>query len=188
MDDGPIPLHRSRAELDEAIERIDGAPSDLGSVELIVIRPETDRREEPASIAVSAANGLAGDNWATRGSRATADGAAEPARQVTIMGSRVIGALATRERWPLAGDQLFVDLDLSTHNLPTGTRLEIGTAVLLVSEEPHRGCAKFRDRFGVDAARWVNADEHGHRRLRGINASVLRDGEISVGDAVRVER
>jgi MOSC domain-containing protein YiiM len=106
--------------------------------------------------------------------------------QINIMSARVIALVAMdRERWPLAGDQLFVDLDLSAHNLPPGTRLGIGEAVLEVTPLPHTGCAKFMARFGIDAVKFVNSPEGKELRLRGLNARVVQSGSIRAGDPVR---
>lgn len=180
--------HRSTIELDAALDLIDASPRDRGRLDAIVARPAVGERIEPIVGRLSAEAGLVGDSWAQRPSRTSDDGSPEPARQVTLMSSRVIAAMAERDRWALAGDQLFVDLDLGSDNLPTGALLGIGTAVLSVSAEPHRGCAKFQARFGTDAARWVNSPLHLPRRLRGINAAVVTAGEIRVGDVVTVLR
>ncbi len=161
-----------------------GSPSDRGTVEFIVRRPDIDEREvlERAELAVG--EGVVGDNYLARGDRRAADGAAHPEAQLNLMNSRVIDLVADgdRERWPLAGDQFFVDFDLSVANLPPGTRLAIGEAVIEVSQKPHNGCAKFADRFGIDAARWVNQSEH--ERRRGLNAMVVQPGMVCVGDAI----
>jgi hypothetical protein len=180
--------HRSTEELNAAIGLIDEAPTDRGRLEAIVARPSVGERRELTTAELSTAEGLVGDSWAQRPSRFTDDGSPEPARQLTLMSSRAVAAMAERSDWALAGDQLFVDLDLGTANLPTGALVEIGSAVLSVSAEPHRGCAKFQARFGVDAARWVNSPQHAERRLRGINAAVVTEGRIAVGDEVRVCR
>ena len=130
--------------------------------------------------------GLMGDNWRTRGSSRTDDGAAHPGMQVTLMNARAAGLVAgTRDRWALAGDQLFVDLDLSDASLPAGTRLEIGTAVVEISAEPHTGCKKFAEWFGRDAARFVNLPEGRVLRLRGLNARVVVSATVRPGDPVR---
>jgi MOSC domain-containing protein YiiM len=122
--------------------------------------------------------GLVGDCW----------GAALPRReeqQLTLMNSRVIALVAQdRARWPLAGDQLYVDLDLTADNVPAGTRLAIGAAVIEVSAKPHLGCGKFRARFGFDAVRFVNSP-HGQLKLRGIHARILSAGDVRVGDTIR---
>lgn len=161
------------------------APSDGGLLELIVRRPEPGEREAIDSGELTLDNGLVGDGWLVRGSRHTPDGTAEVPRQVTLMNSRAAAMFAgDRSNWPLAGDQLYVDLDLSEDNLPAGTQLRIGTAVLEVSEEPHTGCQKFTERFGLDALRFLRSEEGKPFRLRGINARVVEPGTISVGDTV----
>ena len=101
------------------------------------------------------------------------------------MNSRVLEALAGPiDRWPLAGDQLYADLDLSEANLPAGTRLAVGESVIEVTAKPHLGCAKFTRRFGLDAKRWVNSEAGMKLRLRGVNARVVQPGVIRVGDRV----
>ena len=90
-----------------------------------------------------------------------------------------------KERWPLAGDQLYIDLDLSGESLPAGSRLAIGGAVLEVSSIPHMGCKKFVARFGLDAMKFVNSEIGRQLNLRGINAKVVQPGTIRVGDVVK---
>jgi MOSC domain-containing protein YiiM len=105
---------------------------------------------------------------------------------VTLMNSRAAAIIAqTRERWPLAGDQLYVDLDLSEDHLPPGTRLEIGSAVVEVTAEDHLGCGKFTRRFGVDAMKFVNSDVGRELNLRGINVKIVTAGTVRTGDAIR---
>lgn len=169
----------------EGIAHVAASPRERGTLEMIVRRPAADQREVLDVGRLTPEDGLVGDNWRARGSRHTPDGSAEPARQVTVMNARAVALFAgERERWPLAGDQLFVDLDLSDENLPAGTRLRIGEAVLEVSVEPHTGCAKFRARFGPEAVRTANSPDGKRLRLRGINASVVTPGTIRSGDEV----
>jgi MOSC domain-containing protein YiiM len=166
------------AALDAGLDEIRRSPTDNGMVELIVSRPAVDERTVLAEAHLDTVRGLIGDSWGSRDS--TVD------RQVTVMNARVVALLAqTRERWPLAGDQFYVDLDLSAANLPPGTRLEIGTAVLEVSEAPHRGCTKFAARYGLDALRFVNSSTGYQLKLRGINTRIVRAGVVRPGDAVR---
>ena len=150
--------HLTRSELEAGLDTIRSAPRDGGVVEMIVRRPAVGERELVERGEVDLVQGVVGDTWRSRRNRHTPDGLPHPETQVTIMGARTIALIATdKSRWPLAGDQLFVDLDLGLENLPPGTRLEIGSALLEVSAEPHTGCGKFVQRFGVDAMKFVNS-------------------------------
>ena len=178
-----IPRHLTTAELELALGAIGDSPKDLGPLEMIVRRPAVGEREVVQSGELHPLVGLVGDSWSRRGSRRSADGGPHPEMQLNIMNARVVALVAqARDRWPLAGDQLFVDMDLSAHNLPPGTRLQLGGAVIEVTAEPHTGCGKFIERFGVDAAKFVNADERRDMHLRGINAKVVQRGDIRIGD------
>ncbi len=179
--------HADAAELAAGLEVIRGAPTSVGRIELIVRRPAVDEREVIEEGELVADGGLAGDGWRARGSRSTEDGSADAERQLTLMSSRVVDLLAggDREAWALAGDQLYVDLDLSQENLPAGTRLAIGSALIEITEPPHTGCAKFSARFGSEALRWVNTPEGRALRLRGVHARVVEPATIRRGDTVR---
>jgi len=162
------------------------SPRDHGNLEMIVRRPQVDQREMLSLAELTLEDGLVGDNWRQRGSSSTPDGLANPEQQITLMNSRVIQALTQdRAAWPQAGDQLFVDLDLSEENLPVGQRLAIGEAVVEISAKPHTGCAKFSSRFGSDAVRFVNSRDGRQNRRRGVNARVVQAGMVRVGDAVQ---
>jgi len=151
------------------------APRERGVLEMIVRRPATDEREVLASGELRAGGGLVGDRWTPMSKN-------EP---LTLTNSRLIALLAhTRERWPLAGDQLYVDFDLSMEHVPPRTRLRVGGAVIEVSAEPHTGCGKFRDRFGADALRFISSPIGRELNLRGINAHVVTGGTVRVGDAI----
>jgi hypothetical protein len=177
---------RTPDELDAALDMISASPREHGTLELIACRPTIDERAVLEVARLDPASGVAGDSWNLRACRHMPDGWPDPARQVTLMNARVIALLAgPRDRWAIAGDQLYVDLHLGLDNLPPGTRLEIGPAVLEVTEPPHRGCAKFSERFGSEALRWVNAPEGRALNLRGIHARVVVAGEIRRGDAIR---
>ena len=168
------------------LTRVREAPRDVGRLELIVRRPAVDEREVVSEARLERDAGLVGDNWLTRGSSSTVDGAADPAAQLTLISTRVLAAIEPdRERWPLSGDQLCVDFDLSVESLPVGARLAIGSAVVEITEKPHRGCAKFSGRFGSDALRWINTSEGREHRMRGAYARVVDAGAIRAGDAVR---
>jgi hypothetical protein len=177
--------HRTADELAAGLDEISRSPTAQGTVELIVRRPAVDGRDVLEDGVLDLDEGLVGDTWRPRGSIRGVDGAANPDAQLTLMNARAIDLIAgSRDRWPLAGDQLFVDLDLSVENLPAGTRLSVGDAVVEVTAEPHTGCAKFSARFGSDAITFVNKSPGRELRLRGLNARVVRPGAVRVGDAV----
>ena len=182
-----VARHLTTDELEAGLDEIRRAPQDAGVVELIARRPAVGEREVLAEATLDLDEGLVGDNWRVRGSSRSADGLGHPDMQLNIMSARVVDLVAAgeRERWALAGDQLYVDLDLSEANLPPGTRLALGTALIEVTSEPHTGCAKFVARFGSDAHRFVNTKQHRHLRLRGLNAKVVEPGTVSSGDAIR---
>ena len=178
--------HLTLAELEAGLEAILQSPKDHGALELIVRRPQVGERDVLQEGELDPAAGLVGDGWKSRASSGTPGGAANPETQLNIMNSRVVALLAqTKERWPLAGDQLFIDLDLSAANLPPGTQLTLGSAVIEVTAPPHTGCKKFMARFGQDAMQFVNSPKGKQLHLRGINAKVVRPGVIRVGDAVK---
>jgi len=178
--------HLTMPELEAGLDNIRNSPKDEGRLELIVRRPRTNEREVLATAALSVVEGLVGDKWIREGSSSTPDGSPNLEMQVNIMNVRVIALVAQqRDRWPLAGDQLYIDLDLSTENLPPGTRLAIGSAVLEITSPPHTGCKKFLSRFGVDAVKFVNSPVGRQLNMRGVNARVIQSGEIRVSDIAR---
>ncbi len=182
-------FHLSAEQVDAGLPAVRQSPSDVGSLDLIVIRPAVDERIVLPQVEVDVDHGLAGDTWESRGSRMTENGSAHPGDQVTVMNSRFARLVAaTEDRVPLAGDQLYLDLDLSRANLPTGTRLEFDEVVLEVTDVPHTGCAKFRARFGMPALRATNTPEGADLRLRGINTTVVRGGMLRQGEEARVRR
>ena len=178
--------HLATEELEAGLENIYLSPKDNGVVKMIVRRPEDEKREILPEAKLDLTEGLVGDNWKTRGSKKTPDGSAHPEMQINIMNSRVIELLApVKERWQLAGDQFFIDMDLSEKNIPAGTRLALGSAILEITARPHSGCKKFAGRFGQDAIKFVNSPLGKELHLRGVNAKVIQAGTIQVGDSVK---
>jgi hypothetical protein len=176
----------SLTELEAGLEHVRQAPQNGGVLVLMARRPMTDEREILEQAELDVSDGLVGDNWRVRGSSRTADGSAHPEMQLTLMNSRLISLIAQEpERWALAGDQLFVDLDLSASNVPPGTKLALGSAVIEVTGQPHTGCQKFAERFGTDALKFINSSLGRQLQLRGINAKVVQSGVIRVGNVVR---
>lgn len=174
--------HLTMAELEGALDHLRNAPKDDGEVQLIVRRPRVDEREVLDEAELDPLNGLIGDSWCFRGSSKTDDGGPHPEMQINIMNARVTALVAQeKSRWSLAGDQLYIDMDLSKENLPAGTRLAVGSAVLEVSPLPHTGCHKFVSRFGVDAMKFVNSAVGKELCLRGINAKVVQAGTVRLG-------
>lgn len=182
-------FHLTAEQIESGMDAVRESPRDSGVLDVIVIRPAVDERLVLPLVEVDVDHGLAGDAWESRGSRMTEDGSANPGDQVTVMNSRFARLIAaTEDRVPLAGDQLYVDLDLSWGNLPTGSRLTFDEVVLEVTDVPHTGCAKFRARFGMPALRQTNTPEGKDLRLRGINATVVRGGMLRQGETARVTR
>jgi len=181
-----VATHFSADELEQGIDHILASPKDDGELKLIVRRPAVDERETPQQARLEVEQGLVGDNWLARGSRHMPDGVADPEMQLNIMNTRVVDRVAgSEDRWLLAGDQLFVDMDLSVDNLPPGTQIALGDAIVEVTEPPHTGCKKFAARFGVDAMVFVNSGLGKTLSFRGICAKVVRSGDINVGDVAR---
>lgn len=175
-------MYRSITELEAQLAHLVAAPADDGLIEMIVRRPEEGEREVVETAELDPGLGLVGDNWRNRGG----DDPVNPLTQLTLMNSRVAQAVAgSRDRWPLAGDQIYVDLDLGEENLPAGTRLQLGTATIEITSQPHTGCAKFSDRFGAEALRFVNIGPAKVHRLRGVYAQVIEGGRFEVGQRVR---
>jgi hypothetical protein len=190
----PMPAHRTPEELTAFLPQLLHAPLDVGALKLVVRRPAPGTREVLDEGELDLALGLVGDSWSERGSSRTPDGGPHPDMQLNVMSARMVAFLAGDPALrPLAGDQLYLDLDLSHDNLPAGTRLTVGEpevrgAVIEVTEVPHTGCAKFVERFGADAMRFVNGPVGRPMRLRGLNARVVVAGRVRPGDPVTVTR
>ena len=178
--------HLTMQELEAALDHLREAPKDEGVLHLIVCRPAVEERQVLDMAELDPLKGLIGDNWIVRGSSKTPDGSAHPEMQINIMNSRVTALVAQdRDRWQLAGDQLYIDMDLSKENLPAGARIQVGSAVLEVSPLPHTGCHKFVSRFGVEAMKFVNSPVGKELCLRGINAKVVQGGVVKVGQVAK---
>jgi MOSC domain-containing protein YiiM len=176
-------LYIGTEALEAGLPAILAAPADEGTLELVVRRPFENEREVLDEGELTAGEGLVGDDWANRNARKGRPN--DPATQLTLMSARVVDLVSgSRERWALSGDQLFVDLDLRPENLPPGTRLQVGTAVIEVTDVPHTGCAKFTERFGPAAIRFVNGKSGRALRLRGMYARVVENGVVRPGDAI----
>jgi MOSC domain-containing protein YiiM len=170
----------TRQELEAGLPEILRSPAQDGVLVQIVRRPRVGHRELIDSGELNEQEGLGGDTWRARGP------SPHPDVQLTVMNSRVIALISPDEsRRSLAGDQLFVDFDLSLANLPPGSRLAVGAAIVEISAEPHTGCSKFVSRFGLDAMKFVNSPTGRALRLRGAHARVVQAGAIHVGDRVR---
>lgn len=178
--------HLTMAELEAGLDTIRQAPKDEGVIRLIVRRPQVDAREVLEEGELDLVEGLVGDTWKVRRSNRTPDGTPHPDMQLNVMNARMIALLAhEKDRWPLAGDQLFIDMDLSQENLPPGTRLALGSAVIEVTDQPHTGCKKFEARFGLNALKFVNSPVGRQFKLRGVNAKVTQPGVVRIGDLVK---
>jgi hypothetical protein len=176
-------LHATRGNLDARLPELRTLGADEGTLELIVVRSSVGERETPETAELTIEDGLVGDWWTAQ---VDAEGRVDRHNALTIASTRLLGLIAEPERWPLAGDNLVVDMGLDQKRLPPGSRLTIGdTVVVEISEEPHTGCAKFSARFGSDALKFINSPEGRELRLRGVNAHVIVPGTISTGDAVR---
>ena len=173
-------------QLEAGLDHIRQAPKDSGVLEMICCRPHVEERNVVEQAELHVLDGLVGDNWYSRRSSSTPDGSPNPEMQLNIMNARAIALIAqTKDRWALAGDQLFIDMDLSGENVPPGTRVAIGAAIVEVTPPPHTGCKKFLARFGFDAMKFVNSPTGRQLCLRGINAKVIKGGIVRVGDLTR---
>ena len=171
--------HLGIEALERLWEQLPAAPTDRGRVVALCVRPDRNRRAFPDGVRLTCDVGMPGDRW----SRADAP---EPSMQLATMQASIADLIANCQGIEMFGDNLYLDLDLSSANLPTGSRLRVGSATLEVTGEPHNGCVKFKERFGKDALRFVARKETREHNLRGIYLKVVEDGDVSVGDPVEV--
>lgn len=177
--------HLSETEIMAGLEQVRQSPQDNGSLNAIVIRPATDDRIRLEQCRLSPEGGTEGDAWAQGCWLSLPDGRPHPDVQICIMNSRMIDLVAgDKDRWEQAGDNLFVDLDLSRENLRAGEQLRIGECVIEITEQSHNGCSKFSQRFGPAALKVVNSPMGKALRLRGIYAKVIKAGDVCVGDLI----
>lgn len=177
--------HPTQEMLKAGLRHVLASPPDQGTLEMVIRRPAVDEREVLEVAELSCEEGVVGDTWNQRSSRRTDDGSPHPDMQLNVMNSRVAQLVAQdKQRWPLAGDQLYVDFDVTDANLAPGTRLALGSAVIEVTAQPHTGCAKFTQRFGLESHRFVNAAENKGLNLRGVNAKVVQAGSVKPGDVI----
>lgn len=170
--------HLTIEQLRAGLATLPESPADGGTLEMIVVRTDEDERDTPASVSLDIEGGVEADYWGrTRSSREN---------QVSLINRHLVDLVADGEqdRWALAGDNLVVDLDIGVENLPAGTRLAVGSAVIEVTPQPHRGCSHFAARYGIDAQRFVNSEGEG-RRLRGVYAQVIQGGTVDVGSVIK---
>src|SRR5258705_8199051 len=173
--------HLTMEVLEAGLDTVRQSPKTTGVLDLIVRRPGIGEREVLQQGELNIVEGLAGDTWCARGSSLTADGASHIDTQLNVMNSRAVALVAQhKDRWKLAGDQLFIDMDLSAENLPPGTQLQLGSAVIAVTDQPHTGCRKFVARFGKDAMKLGNSPIGRQTNLRGINYKIVEPRVIRV--------
>jgi MOSC domain-containing protein YiiM len=178
--------HPNLDTLETGLTNIQNSPRDNGSLEMIVVRPEKKHRATLQECELSLKRGVEGDHWAKGCWKSLPDGSPDPDVQVTLMNSRCLELIsASKSQWPLAGDNLIVDMDLSIHNLQPGQKLSVGSAVLQITSVPHTGCNNFKERFGVDSLKFISSKKGKELRLRGIYARVVQDGYVKLGDRVK---
>lgn len=174
---GDASCHLSMEQIEKAWAGLPAPPRDSGRLALIVARPADGVRDELASARVTPGSGVPGDRW----QRATPD---VPRMQLAVMRRDIAELLANGQPISHAGDNLFVDFDLSSESLPTGSKLRVGDAVFEVTPEPHDGCHKFQARFGAAALRFISARDKRDDHLRGVYWMVIQAGTIRVGDTI----
>jgi MOSC domain-containing protein YiiM len=176
---GDATRHLPAEDLERAIARLPAAPTDAGHLRMVLRRLPDGSRERPARVRLTPEQGVPGDGWTRRPPR-------NPEAQLAVIRSDVAEIVANGQSLDLFGDNLFVDLDVSATNLPAGTRLQVGAALVEVTPFPHNGCAKFSARFGLDALRCVQAAPTRPQNRRGIYWKVVEAGDAGVGNTIQV--
>ena len=177
--EGDATRHRPGADLERELGSLPSPPTDSGRLRVIVRRLPDGSRERPERVRLTPEKGVPGDGWDRRPPR-------DPEAQLAVMRSDIAELIANGQSLELFGDNLFVDLDVSAENLPDGTRLRVGEAVVEVTPFPHNGCAKFSARFGLDALRFVQAPATRSQNRRGIYWKVLEAGDAGIGDSIEL--
>ncbi|WP_062763020.1 hypothetical protein [Falsirhodobacter sp. alg1] len=170
--------------LNAALPHVLAAPKDNTPVTMLCFRPATGERDFRDHLRLTRAEGIPGERWLTRPWMRLPDGSPHPAIQVSILPKRVLDLVWTDHSVPHPGDPIIADLDTSLANLPTGSLIRVGTAVLRVSGEFNDACVKWKVRYGKDAKDWITAPGHPELRLRGILCSVEEDGDVHLGDLI----
>ena len=181
--------HATTADLTARLDHLRAAPAQIGTVELVIRRPAHGEREILDEGVLDEAAGMVGDNWLSRATSRAIETGRHLEAQINVMSARMVALLAdTAQERAGAGDQLYLDLDISAANLPAGSRIALGEdAVIEVTAKPHAGCKKFTARFGEAAMLFVNSEVGKELRLRGFNARVVSGGVVRPGDkAVRL--
>ena len=173
-------------ELRDALPHVVAAPKTDAPIRGLCLRPALGQRVFPERISMTKAQGIPGERWATTPWMRLADGSPDPRIQVSILQSRVMDLVWQDRNQPHPGDPIVADLEMSEANLPVGTLLQAGTAVLRVSDVWNDPCAKWKVRYGTDAYDWVRSSPH--LRLRGILCAVEVDGEVGLADRLQVLR
>lgn len=178
--------HVTTAIIEKQLPYVEASPKDNGVIKLIVVRPKTNKRQILDSCFISYEKGMEGDNWTLGCWKTTEDGSPHPDVQIAITNYRIHEIFSNLDKdRALAGDNLFVDLDLSERNLKAGDRLALGSAIIKITSVPHNGCGKFKERFGIDALKFVNSPIGKQMHLRGIYAKVIQNGIVSVNDTIK---
>jgi hypothetical protein len=178
--------HRTRAEIEAGIGPVLQSPAEGAAVEALFSRPAPGKRLDLPALEVSVSGGIAGDHWSLGCWKTLPDGSPDPDVQVSLMNRRMLHLIAgARDNWARAGNNIIVDMDLSIDNLPIGQRLRVGTAELEIGPVANTGCDFFIERYGRDACVFVNTGIAKQKRLRGVYARVVKDGQIRIGDIIR---